>query len=222
MQYALSTGRGIAVLLAGATVALMAMAGCSNKSNENPPANTTVVTNPPPSPSPAPTTTVVNANTPATNNVNAGQGGPAGANAAVADAVNKAIHTNVQLTGSRITAVVDSAGIATLAGTAQNQQQKALAVKAATDTSGVTSVKDKIVIAPTISTKPKVATKVIHETKVIVVPNGAPFVSGANNGNSKASTESGSSAANDNGTSTSTDSSTTSSNSQKPAPGSGQ
>src|SRR5579885_1109156 len=108
MQYAQSIGRGIAAFLAGATLALTGIAGCSNKSDENPPANTTVVTSTPASPTPAPTATVANTNTPPTNNVNAGQGGPAGTNAAVADAVNKAIHTNVQLTGSRITAVVDS------------------------------------------------------------------------------------------------------------------
>lgn len=151
------------------------LAGCS-QNNPQPPASTsttTVNTAPPPQSAPSPAATST-ANAPGTNNVNAGPGGAVGTNSAVADAVNKAIHTNVQLTGSRITAVVDSSGVATLTGTAQDQQQKALAVRAATNTAGVTSVKDKIEIAPTGGAKAhQVATKVIHETKVIVVPSGS-------------------------------------------------
>jgi len=190
----------------------LALAGCSHNSENNPPASTTVVSSQPaPAPppgatvtTPSTTTPAPTANAPGTNNVNAGPGGATGVGAATADAVNKAIHSNVQLTGSRITAVVDAAGVATLTGTAQNQQQKALAVRAATNTSGVTSVKDKIEIVPTGGAKSKTAstTKVIHQTKVIVeqapappgAASGAPSQGNAGQGAGASTPTSGSSA----------------------------
>lgn len=217
----------------GISLIAASVAGCSNNAEQPPASTTTTTVNSAP---PANTTTTTatapasNANAPGTNNVNAGPGGATGTNAAVADAVNKAIHTNVQLTGSRITAVVDAAGVATLTGTAQNQQQKALAVRAATNTSGVTSVKDKIEIVPTGGAKAKTAstTKVIHETKVIMVPApaGNPGAGGNANANGAGSGtgSAGNGSGNGNGAGSATSSTTNSggNGTDTPANGNGQ
>lgn len=116
-------------------------AGCAPKEPE--PSTTTTVVVPSSTAPPASTTARTGSDT------NAGPGGPSGTQSAIADEINKAIVRNTQMTGSRITAVVDDSGVATLTGTAQNEQQKALAEKAATGTTGVQSVKNKVVIAPT-------------------------------------------------------------------------
>jgi len=74
------------------------------------------------------------------------------------------------MTGSRVTAVVDDAGVATLNGFVQNQQQKALAAKAAENTPGVVSVKNKLEIRPTGGAGKTPKTPPPVQTKVIVVP----------------------------------------------------
>jgi hypothetical protein len=85
--------------------------------------------------------------TPQTNNTNAGAGGPTGNG--LGDKITREIHTNAQMTGSRITAVSNASGTVRLTGRAQNKQQRALAVKTARDEPGVTSVIDKVEIVPT-------------------------------------------------------------------------
>jgi hypothetical protein len=129
------------------------------------PAGTTAVT------TPGATTTVVGG-VPQTNNTNAGPGAATGADSATGDAVLKNIHTNVQLTGSRILATADSAGVVRLTGTAQNQQQKALAERTASNTPGVTSVVNKIEIVATGGVKtppPAPKVKVVEKTHIVVV-----------------------------------------------------
>ncbi|BDI32667.1 hypothetical protein CCAX7_47180 [Capsulimonas corticalis] len=165
------------------SAAIFAVAGCSHDdaSQNQPP---TVVTNTTTAPAvPAGTTTTVTtpggtttvAGVPQTNNTNAGPGGATGEDSAAGDAVLKSIHTNVQMTGSRVLATVDSAGTARLTGTAQNQQQKALAERLATNTSGVTSVVNKIEIVATGGVKsPPPPTKVVEKTKIVVVHDKAP------------------------------------------------
>ena len=78
------------------------------------------------------------------------------------------------MTGARVEAVV-TGGVATLTGSVQNQTQKALAAKAATDTPGVTSVKNKLQINPTGGAKSAAASKppvtkviVVHARKIVV------------------------------------------------------
>lgn len=154
-----------AVLAAGL---LWGAAGCGDRAAEAP---TTTVINPPGS-----STTVRTGEgaVPAvTDNTNAGPGGPTGTQAAVADEINKKIVRNPQMTGARITAVVDDAGIATLTGFTQNQQQKALAAKAASETTGIVSVQNKLEIRPTGGVgKAKPQTPPQTNTTVIVVPGG--------------------------------------------------
>ena len=156
-----------ALLAAMGVVATLVMAGCSQREQETP--STTVVTT-----TPGATTTTTTAppgsatTTPATNNTNAGPGGPTGTEDAVAQEIMKTITTNTQMTGSRVTAVVDASGVATLTGFTQNQQQKALAERAARETSGVISVKNKLEIRPTGGVKPPKAPA--PKTEVIVVP----------------------------------------------------
>ena len=205
------------ILAAGTAVLALAVSGCGDKqAAETPPTSSTTVINTPPATTAAPAgsgTTVANG-APPTNNTNAGAGGATGAQADTADAVNKAIHANAQLTGSRITAVVDSAGVATLTGSAQNQQQKALAEKAARDAAGVTAVKNKIEINPTGGVKspapPKTVTKTI--TKIIVVPDKSKSDAASSDSTGTTATPTDSSA----GTADSHSSTTT------PATGSGQ
>jgi hypothetical protein len=130
----LATFTGLLVILSG---------GCSDTSTgsaasmEQPTVSSPVIV----SPSPSPKSPV--------SDTNAGPGGPSGTNTAIAEDINTRIVRNTQMTGSRVTAVVDDTGIATLNGFVQNQQQKALAAKAAENTPGVLSIKNKIEIRPT-------------------------------------------------------------------------
>lgn len=161
-----------ALLAAGAALALLAASGCSNDQPQTPavvtPAPAPVVTTAT-TPGPA-VTTVTPGGPPATKvNVNAGPGGSTGVDSATANAVNKAIVTNKQMTGSRIEVVVDASGVATLTGTVQDQQQKALAATTASNTPGVSGVKNKIEIVATGGAKsaskpPVTKVIVIHQT----------------------------------------------------------
>jgi hypothetical protein len=184
------------IVAAPAALLALGLVGCNSGTDTNspPPPTTTVVT----TPAPGTPTAAPNANAPGTNNVNAGPGGATGANAQVADAVDQAIHENVQMTGSRVTAVVDANGVATLTGTAQNAQQKALAAQAATNTSGVTAVKNKIEIAPTggATSASKPAT-----TKIIVIHENS---GGSGSGNSSGSSGQSSAPASPDASSTTT------------------
>ena len=170
MMSRMKSGR-LAVIAGSAALACFLAAGCSK--DETPPPTTTVA---PPAPS---TTTVVTPGGASTTtnppgpdtkiNTNAGAGTSNGTDTATAAAVNKAVVQNKQMTGSRVEAVVTD-GVATLNGQVQNQQQKALAEKAATQTPGVTSVKNKLIIVTTGGAKPKPT--VI--TKTVVVHDKAP------------------------------------------------
>jgi len=166
--------RSVGACLASAALAVI-LAGCSH---DNPPpaappaaTPTTVVTNPAPPTSPG--APVASSTAPQTNNTNAGPGGATGND--LGDKVTEAIHINTQMTGSRVTAVADPGGVIRLTGTAQNQQQKALAEREARNTPGVTSVVNKIEIVPTggskVASKPKVIEKT---TKVYVIQKAAP------------------------------------------------
>lgn len=133
-------------------IAALALAGCSHDdSADNPPpvTNTTVVVVSPAPGAATGGTAAVNGVPARADNTNAGAGGATGTQPILADQINTQIVRNTQMTGSRVTAVVDTSGIATLNGFVQNQQQKALAEKAAHDTAGVSSVKNKIEIRPT-------------------------------------------------------------------------
>ena len=163
------TGR-IAAATAGAALAAFLMAGCHDS---NPPADNTTVAAPPASsttvvtPPAGTTTTTTTGTTPDTKiNTNAGPGGSTGTDSALSDAVNTAIVHNKQMTGSRVEPVA-MAGVVTLNGQVQNQQQKALAEKAATQVPGVSSVKNKLIIVTTGGAKPK--PMVITKTKTIIV-----------------------------------------------------
>jgi hypothetical protein len=164
----------------GAAFMALTAAGCGDdrSASETPAATTTVVSNSQPTGTTT-TTTVTTAPSPAptvppiTESVNAGPGGATGTQAELADEVNKRIIRNPQMTGSRVNVVVDDAGVATLTGFTQNQQQKALAAKAAENTTGVVSVVNKLEIRPTGGTgkAPKPApTPAAPKTQIIVVP----------------------------------------------------
>jgi hypothetical protein len=153
-------------------------AGCSNDRDQTPP---TVVTTT--APAPQPTTTYVGpvagqvnpGAVPQTNNTNAGPGGPTGTD--LGDQITREIHTNAQMTGSRITAVSTVDGTVRLTGQAQDQQQKALAAKTAKNEPGTTSVIDKIQIVPTGGVKEAAAPpKVIiqNTTKYFYIHDRAP------------------------------------------------
>lgn len=171
MMSRMKSGR-LAVLAGSAALAGLLVTGCSK--DETPPATT--VTTPAPS-----TTTVVTPGGTATTppgpgndtkiNTNAGAGMSNGTDTATAAAINKAVVQNKQMTGSRVEAVV-TGGVATLNGQVQNQQQKALAQKAAEKTPGVSSVKNKLMIVTTGGAKPK--PEVITKTKTVVVHDKAP------------------------------------------------
>ncbi len=167
MQNTITRSGRIAAATLGAALAAFLLAGCSDN---NPPADNTTVT-----PAPASSTTVVTppagttttTTTPDTKiNTNAGPGGSTGTDAALSDAVNTAIVHNKQMTGSRVEPVA-TAGVVTLNGQVQNQQQKALAEKTATQVPGVSSVKNKLIIVTTGGAKPK--PMVITKTKTIIV-----------------------------------------------------
>ena len=160
----------IAALLVGAA-ALLPLAGCGSEEADEGSTTTVVTTTPDATTTTTTGGTTVIAEKPPTNNVNAGPGSEAGTDEATTKAVKEAIYANKQMTGSRIEVVV-TGGVATLTGIVQNQQQKALAAKAATNTSGVIDVKNKIEIRPTggaKSPKPK-APAPATRTEVIVVP----------------------------------------------------
>ena len=173
----------LAAAAACAAFAAIALAGCAH--DETPPP-TTVVTQPPVAPAPSTTTTTV---VPADSagatspmgapdtkvNTNAGPGTSNGTDTALSDAVNTAIVHNKQMTGARVE-VVATAGVVTLNGQVQNQQQKALAGTTATKTPGVSSVKNKLIVVTTGGAKPKpmVVTKIKTVTKTKVVHDGAP------------------------------------------------
>ena len=162
-----------AAMTAAALAATLLAAGCHDDS-ATPPA-TTVVTTPAPA-SPAVVTTAPPAGTgtgaavtPDTKiNTNAGPGTSNGTDTALADKINTAVVHNKQMTGSRVEPVV-TAGVATLNGQVQNQQQKALAETTAKNIPGVSSVKNKLIIVTTGGAKPKpmVITKI--KTKTVVV-----------------------------------------------------
>ncbi len=170
--------RALLVTAGGAMAALMA-AGCSHQDDAPPPqVNTTTTVLPPPAAPGAATTTTLPGTTntvtrtkvtPSTNNTNAGSGGATGSQTGVADAVNKAIHNNAQMTGSRVTAVVNASGEARLTGTAQNPQQKGLAESTARQTPGVSTVINKIEIVPTGGMKSSASPAAPAKTKIIVV-----------------------------------------------------
>ncbi len=178
----------MAVAAACVTLMAMALAGCGH--DEAPPP-TTVINQPPAPATPNTTTTTVvpGASTTTTTagpdtkvNTNAGPGMSNGTDTALSDAVNTAIVHNKQMTGARVE-VVASAGIVTLNGEVQNQQQKALAGTTATNMPGVASVKNKLIIVTTGGAKPKpvVVTKIKTVTKVIheQAPASAPSSGGA-------------------------------------------
>ncbi len=168
------------IVLAIGAMAALGLAGCGPREAET----TTVVTTEPATPATdtaVTATTRTTTGTPAkTDNTNAGSGTATGTETGIADTISKKIIRNTQMTGSRVTPVVDPSGVATLNGIVQNHQQKALAEKAARDTAGVTGVENKLEIRPTIGArKPKPPTPPpAHTTKIIVVP-GAPAKSPA-------------------------------------------
>jgi hypothetical protein len=157
------SGRIVAVTV-GVMLAAVLAAGCHDDTPppatvvNTPPSTTTTVT-------PGGTTTSPAQTVPDTKvNTNAGPGGSTGTDSALADQVNTAIVHNKQMTGSRVE-VVATAGIVTLNGQVQNQQQKALAESTAQQVPGVSSIKNKLIIVTTGGVKPKVVTK----TKTIVI-----------------------------------------------------
>ena len=170
-----------AALTAAALAAALLTAGC----HDDTPPPTTVVT-----PSPTATTTVTPSGSTSTSagtglapdtkiNTNAGPGGSTGTDAALADQVNTAIVHNKQMTGARVEALA-TAGVVTLNGQVQNQQQKALAQSSAQQVPGVSSVKNKLIIVTTGGAKPK--PMVITKTKTIVVHDQAPAAPTDNTG----------------------------------------
>ena len=162
-------------LAVGAALVALLAAGC----HDDTPPTPTVVTTPGPS-----TTTVVPAGGTATPsvavtppgpdtkiNTNAGPGGSTGTDTVLADKINTAIVHNKQMTGSRVE-VLATAGVVTLNGTVQNQQQKGLAQTTAQNTPGVGTIKNKLLIVTTGGAKPKPT--VITKTKTVVVHDQAP------------------------------------------------
>lgn len=157
-----------AAAIGGTALAALLMAGC-HEDTPPPASNTAVVTPPAPSSTTTVTTpgTTTTTNSPDTKiNTNAGPGASTGTDTALSDAVNTAIVHNKQMTGSRVEPVSTS-GVVTLTGQVQNQQQKALAEKTASQVPGVSSVKNKLIIVSTGGAKP--APQVITKTKTVVV-----------------------------------------------------
>ena len=165
-----------AAAAACAAIAAMTLAGCGH--DETPPPTTVVNPAPAPAAPSTTTTTVVPSDAsgatspmgaPDTKvNTNAGPGTSNGTDTALSDSVNTAIVHNKQMTGARVE-VLATAGVVTLNGQVQNQQQKALAETTASKTPGVSSVKNKLIIVTTGGAKPKpvVVTRTIVKTKVI-------------------------------------------------------
>jgi len=178
------TGRMLMAL--GAAIALGT--GCANRQQaETPP--TVIQTAPAPPVAQPPATVATTTPTPVTtvptNNTNAGPGGATGS--ALGDAVTRQIHTNAQMTGSRVTAVSTAEGTVRLTGMAQNRQQKALAERVARDQPGVLHVVDKIEIVPTGGIKAAAAPKVI-EKKYFYIHDQAP-ASQPNNSSGNSNTQ---------------------------------
>ena len=143
--------RGAASLVAVSVAGLVGMAlvgaGCSQPASESPaPLTRTTVVVPART---ASSTELPSAGDVTVTDTNAGPGGAAGTSDVVAGRIDAAIIHDTQMTGSRVAAVVDADGVATLNGTVQNAQQKALAEQAAKGTPGVVSLKDKLEIRPT-------------------------------------------------------------------------
>lgn len=170
------TGRA-AALTAGALLTGLLAAGCHDEAQ--PPATTVVNSPSPPANPPAATTTPGAMTGTGTDgamsgtkiNTNAGAGASTGTDTDLAANVNKAIVQNKQMTGARVEPVA-TAGVVTLNGQVQNQQQKALAEKTASQVPGVSSIKNKLLIVTTGGIKPK--PQVITKTKTVVVHDGAP------------------------------------------------
>ncbi len=162
-----------AALTAAALTAALLTAGCHDDTPPPatvvtpPPSSTTTIT-PSASTSASPGTAVV----PDTKvNTNAGPGGSTGTDSALSDQVNTAIVHNKQMTGARVE-VVATAGVVTLNGQVQNQQQKALAQTTAQQVPGVSSIKNKLLIVTTGGAKPK--PMIVTKTKTVVVHDQAP------------------------------------------------
>ena len=174
----------IAAAAAGAVLAALVTAGCHDDTAPAPtvvttPASPTVVT-PGGSTTVTPGGSTTVATTPDTKiNTNAGPGTSNGTDSATADKINSAVVHNKQMTGSRVEALV-TAGVATLNGSVQNQQQKALAESTARQVPGVSSVKNKLIIVttggakpkPMIVTKTKTVTKIVHDKAAPAPSNG--------------------------------------------------
>ncbi len=197
-------------IAAGAVVAAFLTAGCHDDTPPapavvTPPASstTTVV----PSGSVSAPGAVTTAPVPDTKiNTNAGPGGSTGTDAALADQINTAIVHNKQMTGSRVE-VVATAGVVTLNGTVQNQQQKGLAQTTAQNVPGVGSIKNKLMIVTTGGAKPK--PMVVTKTKTVVIHDQA---------SAPAADSTTGTAPTDNGTQTPPDTRTTDQSSTPPAP----
>ncbi|MGI4790950.1 MAG: BON domain-containing protein [Janthinobacterium lividum] len=166
------SGRIVAVTV-GAMLAAFLTAGCHD---DNPPAPTVVNTPPASSTTvvPSGTATTVSSSTPSMVpdtkvNTNAGPGGSTGTDSALADQVNTAIVHNKQMTGARVE-VLATAGVVTLNGQVQNQQQKGLAQTTAQQVPGVSSIKNKLIIVTTGGAKPKPTVV----TKTVVIHDQAP------------------------------------------------
>ena len=170
--------RRAVIVAASAVFAGLLAAGCSHDDTTPPP---TVVTTPPTTTvvTPAPGTVTTTTSPDTKINTNAGPGGSTGTDAALSDAVNTAIVHNKQMTGSRVEPVA-TAGVVTLTGQVQNQQQKALAEKTATQVPGVASVKNKLIIVTTGGAKPKPI--VITKTKTVIVHDNAASAPPADTG----------------------------------------
>jgi hypothetical protein len=178
------TFRRHGLLLSAAILAGLWGAGCGDRDDvaEAPTSSTTIVSSTPDSQTRVTTVTTEQASQRGSGNIedgvpvdnentNAGPGGATGTETEIADEINKKIIRNPQMTGSRVNVVVDAAGMATISGFTQNQQQKALALKAAKETAGVLDVKDKLEIRPTGGTgkTPKPAPQQ-PQTTIVVVP----------------------------------------------------
>ena len=199
-----------AAIAAGAVVAAFLTAGCHDDTPPapvvvTPPASsTTTAASPGSASAPGGVTTAPVPDTKI--NTNAGPGGSTGTDTALADQINTAIVHNKQMTGSRVE-VVATAGVVTLNGTVQNQQQKGLAQTTAQNVPGVGSIKNKLMIVTTGGAKPK--PMVVTKTKTVVIHDQAPAPSAGSSGT--APTDSG-------GTQTPPDTGTTDQTNTPPAP----
>jgi hypothetical protein len=167
--------RATAAFFTCGIVAAGLIAGCGDKTPET---STTVINQTAPEPAVS-TATVPGPGTSGavvTNDTNAGAGGASGTQTAIADEISRAITRNTQMTGSRVNVVVDDAGVATLTGFTQNQQQKALAEKAARNQAGISQVTNKLEIRPTGGTGKAQPTPPPSgpQTQIIVVPGATP------------------------------------------------